>query len=161
MTDTKPEPREAHIVHNDYQPSKAQLEADARVEATFPQRAGLARVRNRDQIQASARPVHGEILPGSGVEHLLVLGGFSRTQPTREDKMFGETKKRGTVAAGILSDHGLSKEDIQELSDYMDSRIREYTRPIWITFTFALVAILTLPDQALIVGLKLLFSMIS
>ncbi len=75
--------------------------------------------------------------------------------------MFGETKKRGTVAAGILSDHGLSKEDIQELSDYMDSRIREYTRPIWITFTFALVAILTLPDQALIVGLKLLFSMIS
>ncbi len=35
MTKAKPEPREVHIVHHDYQPSKAQLEADARVEASF------------------------------------------------------------------------------------------------------------------------------
>jgi len=46
MTDTKPEPREAHIVHNDYQPSKAQLEADARVEATF-----------EEAVDALAQPV--------------------------------------------------------------------------------------------------------
>lgn len=30
-----PEPREVRLVHNDYQPSKAELEADLRVEATF------------------------------------------------------------------------------------------------------------------------------
>lgn len=40
MTDEKPkrplpEPREVRLVHNDYQPSKAELEADLRVDATF------------------------------------------------------------------------------------------------------------------------------
>ena len=34
MTD-KPEPREVEVVHPDYQPSKAELEADMRVDATF------------------------------------------------------------------------------------------------------------------------------
>ncbi len=43
---TKPEPREVHIVHNDYQPSKTQLEADARVEATF-----------EEAVDALAQPV--------------------------------------------------------------------------------------------------------
>ena len=46
MTDKKPEPREVRIVHNDYQPSKAQLEADARVEATF-----------EEAVDALAQPV--------------------------------------------------------------------------------------------------------
>lgn len=35
MTEAKPEPREVRLVHNDYQPSKAELEADLRVDATF------------------------------------------------------------------------------------------------------------------------------
>ena len=34
MTD-KPKPREVEIVKSDYQPSKAELEADMRVNATF------------------------------------------------------------------------------------------------------------------------------
>lgn len=31
----QPEPREVRIAHTDYQPSKAELEADMRVEASF------------------------------------------------------------------------------------------------------------------------------
>ncbi len=51
-----PEPREVRIVHNDYQPSKAQLEADARVEATF-----------EEAVDALASPVRirNVIRPGS------------------------------------------------------------------------------------------------
>ena len=75
--------------------------------------------------------------------------------------MFDKSKQRGAIVTGILGNQGLSKEEIQELSDYMDSRLREYTRPIWITFTVALVAILTLPDKSLIEGIKLLLSLFS
>ena len=52
----KPEPREVLIPHNDYQPSKAELEADARVEATF-----------EEAVDALAQPVRIRhvIRPGS------------------------------------------------------------------------------------------------
>ena len=42
----KPEPREVKIIHPDYQPSKAELEADTRVDATF-----------EEAVQALAQPV--------------------------------------------------------------------------------------------------------
>ncbi len=74
--------------------------------------------------------------------------------------MFNKSKQRGAIVTGILSNHGLNKEEIQELSDYIDSRGRELTRPLWITFVVALVVLLVLPDQALIVGLKLLLSLL-
>ena len=32
---TKPKPRKVNLARDDYQPSKAELEADARVDATF------------------------------------------------------------------------------------------------------------------------------
>ena len=78
--------------------------------------------------------------------------------------MFNKPKQRGAIVTGILGNHGLNKEEIQELSDYIDSRGRELTseltRPLWITFVVALVVLLVLPDQALIVGLKLLLSLV-
>ena len=47
MTDTpKPKPREVEIVQSDYQPSKAELEADMRVDATF-----------EEAVDALTRPV--------------------------------------------------------------------------------------------------------
>ncbi len=46
MADKKPKPRTVEIVQSDYQPSKAELEADARVEATF-----------EEAVDALTRPV--------------------------------------------------------------------------------------------------------
>ena len=55
MTD-KPAPREVEIAHPDYQPSKAELEEDLRVDATF-----------EEAVDALAQPVsiHDINRPGS------------------------------------------------------------------------------------------------
>ena len=45
MSQTKPEPREIELVHPSYQPSKAELEEDLRMDATF-----------EEAVQALARP---------------------------------------------------------------------------------------------------------
>ena len=60
--------------------------------------------------------------------------------------MFNKPKQRGAIVTGVLSNHGLSKEDIQELSDYIDSRGRELTRPlVWgMIIGFGILAILIL-----------------
>ena len=57
MTD-KPAPREVEIVHPDYQPSKAELEEDLRVDATF-----------EETVDALAQPVsiHDINRPGSAL----------------------------------------------------------------------------------------------
>ncbi len=46
MADKPKEPREVELVQSDYQPSKAELEADMRVEATF-----------EEAVDALCRPV--------------------------------------------------------------------------------------------------------
>lgn len=46
MNRTKPEPREVELLHPSYQPSKAELEEDLRVDATF-----------EEAVQALAQPV--------------------------------------------------------------------------------------------------------
>jgi len=91
MTDTKPEPREAHIVHNDYQPSKAQLEADARVEATFEE--AVAGSRNARGSQESGTvtkfrlrpdPCTGRFSPVRVLNISLCWAGFhEHNQPGR------------------------------------------------------------------------------
>ena len=45
MSQTKPEPREIELAHPSYQPSKAELEEDLRVDATF-----------EEAVQALAQP---------------------------------------------------------------------------------------------------------
>ncbi len=82
-----------------------------------------------------------------------------------------EPKSKGSRAFGILNQVGLSKEDIQDLSDYLDQRVLDLTRPItdrmdryvriatWVYF-ITLGAVLSLPDQALLVALKALLSLL-
>ena len=82
-----------------------------------------------------------------------------------------EPKSKGSRVFGILNQVGLSKEDIQDLSDYLDQRVLDLTRPVidqindrmdryvriatWVYF-ITLGAVLSLPDQALLVALKAL-----
>ena len=47
-----PEPREVELVHPNYQPSKAELEEDLRVDATF-----------EEAVQALAQPVKMRYVP--------------------------------------------------------------------------------------------------
>ncbi len=86
-----------------------------------------------------------------------------------------EPKSKGSRAFGILNQVGLSKEDIQDLSDYLDQRVLDLTRPVidqindrmdryvriatWVYF-ITLGAVLSLPDQALLVALKALLSLL-
>ncbi len=89
-----------------------------------------------------------------------------------------EPKSKGSRVFGILNQVGLSKEDIQDLSDYLDQRVLDLTRPItdrmdrmndrmdryvriatWVYF-ITLGAVLSLPDQALLVALKALLSLL-
>ena len=53
MTDThRPVPREVEVVHPSYQPSRAEFEADTRVDATF-----------KEAIRALVRPVRVRYIP--------------------------------------------------------------------------------------------------
>ena len=89
-----------------------------------------------------------------------------------------QPKSKGSRVFGILNQVGLSKEDIQDLSDYLDQRVLDLTRPItdrmdrmndrmdryvriatWVYF-ITLGAVLSLPDQALLVALKALLSLL-
>ncbi len=93
-----------------------------------------------------------------------------------------EPKSKGSRVFGILNQVGLSKEDIQDLSDYLDQRVLDLTRPVidqindrmdrmtermdryvriatWVYF-ITLGAVLSLPDQALLVALKALLSLL-
>lgn len=54
MTDDKPAPREVEIVNDRYQPSKAELEADMGVDATFDE--ALAALMRPVRIQRTIRP---------------------------------------------------------------------------------------------------------
>ena len=52
MNPKRPAPREVEVVHPSYQPSKAELEADTRVDATF-----------EEAVQALVRPVRIRYVP--------------------------------------------------------------------------------------------------
>ena len=91
-------------------------------------------------------------------------------------------KAGGALAFGIMSKQGLSPQDIAALSEYLDSRQRAFVEPIinrideerdadrkiyrrdrkialWV-YAVSIVSVLSLPDQALLNGIKHLLSLI-